>query len=150
MGRPSKFTESMCDRVIELGKTGAGRAEMASDIGISRETWNDWLDKESPRFNEAFSDAVKVALYESQAWWERKGREATFDSKDFSATSYIFQMKNRFKDDWADRTEHRHAGPNGEDLPAALDSNADARMVAFMLGRAIGRQEKAADEKIDS
>lgn len=109
-GRPSKFHDGMCEIVIDLGKQGAGRAEMACELGISRETWTDWLNPESPRYKVGFSDAVKVALEFSQAWWEKQGRLKTFDDKDFNATSYIFQMKNRFKDDWADRQVNEQTG----------------------------------------
>ena len=53
-----------------------------------------------------FSIAVKEALRVSQAWWEEKGREATFGAHPgYNATSYIFQMKNRFGEDWRDRKE---------------------------------------------
>lgn len=104
MGRPTKFRPEMCSAIIEMGKEGKGRMEMACEIGITKETWNDWQDEESPRYNPDFSSAVKVALQHAQAWWEDKGRQATFNSEGFNATSYIFQMKNRFRDDWADRT----------------------------------------------
>lgn len=140
-GRPSKYDPSMHEVIIALGQDGAGRAEMAVAIGISRETWNDWTSPKSERFNPEFSDAVKKALSASQSWWERRGREATFDSKDFSATSYIFQMKNRFREDWSDRTVNEHVGKDDGPIDVK-DSGSDARKVAFMLGRAIGRQEK--------
>lgn len=109
-GRPTKYRQEMCQRIMELGSEGASLTEMRVDIGIHHKTWNDWINPESPIYKQDFSAAVKEAMAASQAWWERKGRLATFDSKDFSATSYIFQMKNRFKEDWSDRTINEQTG----------------------------------------
>lgn len=100
-GRPTKYRPEMCDTIIELGKTGAGRAEMATEIDICRDTFNEWTAN-----NPQFSDAVKLALQHSQSWWEQQGRLATFGGTDgFNATSYIFNMKNRFPDEWRDKKE---------------------------------------------
>ncbi len=85
-----------------LAKEGMGKAEIASNLGVSRETLHEWT-KSKPEF----SDAIKRAYEEALAWWEREGRKATFGGiKGFNSTSYIFQMKNRFKDDWRDKIDH--------------------------------------------
>ncbi len=102
VGRPTKYDPAMCEAVIEAGAQGMTLAEMADIIGVTRETVRAWV-AEKPEF----SCAVKEGLDKAQAWWERKGREATFGAIDgYNATSYIFQMKNRFKEDWADRQLH--------------------------------------------
>jgi len=99
-GRPTVYDEKRCCAVvIKCGKNGQTLAEMASALGVDRATVNDWRNK-----HPAFSRAVKRGLEEAQAWWERKGREATFGAvPGFNATSWIFNMKNRFADDWKDR-----------------------------------------------
>ena len=99
-GRPSKYKPEMCDRVIELGREGMSKVEIAAELDIHYSTFIAWQE-EKPEF----SASVKQAEKFSQAWWERKGREATFDSQGFNATSYIFNMKNRFSDDWRDKVE---------------------------------------------
>jgi hypothetical protein len=104
-GRPTKYKAEMCETVIKAGSQGMTLAEMADILDIDRSTLNDWCEK-----HEEFSRAVKAGLDKAQAWWERRGREATFDAQGFSATSYIFQMKNRFKDDWRDKVEQEHSG----------------------------------------
>ena len=102
VGRPTKYKTEFCQSVIELAKEGKGKAELACALGISRETMNEWT-KSKPEF----SDAIKKAYEEALAWWERKGREATFGGiPGFQSTAYIFQMKNRFKDDWRDKIDH--------------------------------------------
>lgn len=108
-GRPSKYDPSFCDVVIKCGEEGETLAGMADACDVLRETLVEWA-KSHPEF----SDAVKVGLQKSQAWWERKGREATFGGVEgFNATSFIFNMKNRFKEDWRDKHETEVSGKDG-------------------------------------
>lgn len=108
-GRPSKYDPAMCDAVLAFGEDGMTLAEMAHGLGVDRATVNDWRDK-----NPEFSRAVKAGLDAAQAWWERQGRIATFGGiEGYNATSYIFQMKNRFSEDWRDKQDRELTGPNG-------------------------------------
>lgn len=100
MARPSKYDPAMCEVVIECGKQGMTVAEMAAELDICRDTFNEWRNEKKE-----FSDAVKRGLGFAQAWWEQRGRQHTFKQDGFNATSYIFQMKNRFRDEWSDRKE---------------------------------------------
>jgi hypothetical protein len=96
----------MCEAVIASGEQGKTLAGMAEDLDIDRGTLNEWMEA-----HPEFSRAVKRGLQKSQAWWEDEGRKATFGGcEGFNATSYIFQMKNRFKDDWRDKQEREHSG----------------------------------------
>lgn len=105
-GRPTKYDPSFCETVIESGQAGKTLAGMAEDLDIDRSTLNEWMDA-----HEDFSRAVKRGLQKAQAWWEDQGRIATFGGIDgFNATSYIFQMKNRFKEDWREKVETEHSG----------------------------------------
>jgi hypothetical protein len=100
-GRPTSYKPEYCDRIVEMGAYGASKAEMCADIGISRQTYDDWKAAH-PEFLEADKKAVEL----SQGWWEQQGRVATFGGTDgFNATSYIFNMKNRFPGDWRDKKE---------------------------------------------
>lgn len=106
VGRPTKYKPEFCDRVIELGSQGMGKCEIAAELDCAFHTFEAWQE-EHPEFLQA----VKAALRKSQAWWEARGREATFGAHDgFNATSYIFNMKNRFKEDWRDKVEQEHSG----------------------------------------
>lgn len=114
-GRPTKYDPAMCDKIIEMGRSGASKAEMALDLGIAYSTFDVWQNTKPE-----FSEAVKEAEALSRGWWEKNGRLATFGGHDgFNATSYIFQMKNRFSDHWRDKTEREHSG--NVNLGAALD-----------------------------
>lgn len=105
-GRPTGYDAAFCEQVIELGKTGASKAEMAAELGCARSTFALW-EENHPEFSEAVKDAVSW----SQAWWEKNGRIATFGGTDgFNATAFIFNMKNRFPSDWKDKHDVEHTG----------------------------------------
>lgn len=116
-GRPTKYDPAFCDRVIEMAKQGASKAEMALDLDIAYSTFDVWQNE-----NEEFSEAVKRAERFSQGWWEKQGRLATFGGVEgYNATSFIFNMKNRFKDDWREKQEIEHSGNIGSALDELPD-----------------------------
>jgi len=123
-GRPSKYDPSFCDAVIACGRDGMGKAEMAAEIGVAYSTFDLWT-QEHPEFSEAVKEARRL----SQAWWEKQGRVATFGAiEGFNATSYIFQMKNRVREDWNDTVKQevsanvKHEGEGLSLLLAHLDA----------------------------
>jgi transposase len=121
-GRPTKYKPEFCEIVIACGDEGKGKAEMARELEIHHSTFSAWQE-EHPEF----SAAVKEALFRSQAWWEGKGRQATFgEVQGFNATSYIFNMKNRFPDEWRDKHEvenkHDVSDPLADLLAAVASS----------------------------
>lgn len=106
VGRPTKYKPEMCERVIDMGKEGASKAEMALELDIAYSNFDVWQN-EIPEFREAVKEAERL----SQGWWEREGRKATFGGiEGFNATSFIFNMKNRFKADWRDKVEQEVSG----------------------------------------
>lgn len=108
-GRPTKYDPAMCEQVITLGGEGKTLAGMADALDVSRDTLNEWR-----RVHPEFSAAIRRALEKAQAWWEEEGRKATFGRVEgFNATSYIFQMKNRFRDEWNDTIKAEHTGKDG-------------------------------------
>ena len=145
-GRPTAYRPEMCDIVIECGDEGKTLAEMARALDVDRSTINDWRER-----HPEFSRAIKAGLDRAQAWWEDKGRVATFGGVDgFNATSYIFQMKNRFREDWNDRQAIEHSGTVqhentvSDDLQQALDA------IAGKLAGGTGADEVAGDSKANT
>jgi hypothetical protein len=105
-GRPTDYDSSFCQKVIDLGKEGASKAEMAFALGCARSTFALWEEA-----HQEFSEAVKTAVGFSQGWWESQGRKAVFGATpNFNATAFIFNMKNRFPADWRDKVEQEHTG----------------------------------------
>lgn len=136
LGRPSEYDAYYCDFVIEMGASGKSKAQMAAGLGISRQCMNEWEKQ-----HKDFGDAVKAATDLSLAWWETTGQQ-NMVRQGFNATAYIFQMKNRFRADYRDTQDHELSGKDGGPIETKEVSDLEtARRIAFVLGRAVGRQE---------
>ena len=97
----------MCERVIEYGRQGMGKAEIAYELDVSRETIRLW-----EREFEDFLGAMTRARELSQGWWEKQGRLGIRD-RNFNANAYSLQVRNRFPADWRDKQTHEHTGEDG-------------------------------------
>ena len=86
--------------ILAIADEGGSKVEMAVKLGMSRDLLYRLMEDEPE-----FLDTIKEATARSQAWWESAGRKATFDSVGFAQTAYIFQMKNRFPQDWREKVE---------------------------------------------
>jgi hypothetical protein len=100
MGRPTDYRAEYCERVVELMSEGWSKAEVAAEMCRSYQTFLNWQQA-----HPEFLEAVKLGEKASQAWWERLGREGAAGSKPVNPTLYIFNMKNRFRSEWNDKTE---------------------------------------------
>lgn len=99
-GRPSDYDPSYCDRVVELGRTGASVVEMATEIGVARAT----LEANWPEAHPEFLEALTYARQLSQVWWEKKGRD-NLESQVFQSTMWSRSMAARFPNDWREKNE---------------------------------------------
>lgn len=102
VGRPTKYRPEMLPKIIEIMKEGASQVEVCGLLGISHDTLHRWK-KEIPEFSDTISHGIML----SNCWWEKKGRK-NLENKDFSATLWYMNMRNRF--DWRDKTSHDHSG----------------------------------------
>jgi hypothetical protein len=114
IGRPSEYKQEFNQIALDLMKEGASVIEVIAELNICKATFYDWTNEDSPRFNQEFSDTIKTGRLKSQAWWEKTGRKllveesemnvktGTSKSKRLNTAAWIFNMKNRFSDDWSD------------------------------------------------
>lgn len=110
-GRPTDYRPEFCERVVELAGEGMGVAEIAAELGVTRQSLHLWR-KEKPEFFNAMTRAYDAAL----AWWERQGRIGIWEHPDggrINANLYRLQMLNRFRADWSDRVENVMQNPDG-------------------------------------
>jgi hypothetical protein len=104
VGRPTKYDKAMLKTLEGVGDNGESMAETALILKISKDTLYEWIAK-----YQEFSDAVKASQLRSQKWWEDVAKNQAKEGQG-NATSLIFQMKNRFREDYSDTTRHEHTG----------------------------------------
>jgi hypothetical protein len=83
----------------EMGE-GASLEEIKADFRLFSKTYRRFLT-EFPVFAQAIDEGKQL----SKAWWMRTGRKQMFN-KEFSATLWYMNMKNRFG--WTDKQEQTH------------------------------------------
>jgi len=127
LGRPSTYDPSYCELVLELGAQGKSRAQIAAAIGVSRNTLTNWANANS-EFAAALTAAQDLAL----AWWESVG-QTNMTRTGFNATAFIFQVKNRFRDDYRDVQHAELTGKDGTPLNPEPSSRDLARAVLDIL-----------------
>ena len=99
-GRPTKYKAEYCQMLVDHMETGLSFESFAGTIDVCRETLYIW-EKEYPDF----FNAKKRGFAKCQLWWEKKGAEGLWGSKEgtFNTGVWVFSMKNRFK--WTDKVE---------------------------------------------
>lgn len=133
-GRPSKYKEEYCSLLLEHMEDGLSFASFGAKADVCIDTLYAWT-KSHPEF----SDAKKRATLRSLLFWEQIGRDFTTggegsyelikigDSvkmiqKPFSAATYIYTMKCRFREfgynenDTAEEVENFNKAPNDRTL----------------------------------
>lgn len=97
------YNESMCETVKHLLADGKSIARIATNLGVCRDTIYDWRDK-----HPEFASALKAGKDAAQAHWEDIGEEGINGNiKNFSATAWMFTMKNRFRSDYAEEKQEK-------------------------------------------
>jgi hypothetical protein len=144
-GRPTKYKVEYCEMVVEHMKDGASLTSFAASIGVHRGTINEWIDQHLE-----FSEAIKRGKAACSAWWEALGRKNASEGGG-NATLVIFGLKNMGREDWRDRQDIEHSGPNGGAI--AIEETARsprnlAREIAFGLAAGM-KAAKEAEESTD-
>lgn len=105
-GRPTKYDPDLCSKVIELGREGYGKAEIADELDVSRQTLLTWSEA-----HPEFMDALQRAHDCSLAWWEKQARK-NLATAGYQAGLWKQAMSGRFPaEPYRDRQEV--AGPSG-------------------------------------
>ena len=97
----TKYEPSMCDRIVELGKTGASQKMIWSDLGISSGTAANYK-KKYPEF----AEALDMALVHSQAYWERE-LITNVNNKAFNSRVAEIAMRGQFSETYRETRENK-------------------------------------------
>ena len=95
----SKYDPTMCQTMVEMGKTGASQKMIWSQLGISKAT-ADAYKKKYPEF----AEALDLALVHSQSYWESM-LLANLDNKNFNSRLAEIALRGQFASDYKDRVD---------------------------------------------
>lgn len=106
-GRPSLYKPEHCDLAIEAGKNGKSLAWIAAEIGVTKYSIFNWIE----RYPE-FAEAMALAKVHAQRWWEDAGQN-NLATMGFSAGIWSRSMAARFPDDWREVKGTELSAPGG-------------------------------------
>lgn len=91
VGRPTKYKEEYCQKLIEHMSQGLSYETFGVTIGVHLDTCYEWEKRHSK-----FSEAKKIAFNACQLYWELEGKKG-MHRKDFNAAIWIYNVKARFR-----------------------------------------------------
>lgn len=107
-GRPTDYRPEHCERVVELGREGKSKAQIAAELDVCRNTLDNWAEAH-PEFLRALTRARDL----SQAWWEDQGQAGIHLGSGFNASLWAKSMSARFPDDYTERQKREVTGKDG-------------------------------------
>lgn len=125
-GRPTSYDPAYCERVIALGREGKSKTYIATQLGVTRQTIDNWMEVHGEFFN-----SMALALELAQAWWEDAGQDGLHADK-FNGSVWSRSMAARFPDDWREKQEIKHSG--AVDLTAESDEALGKRLAQSLKG----------------
>lgn len=99
-GRETKYRPEMCLAVINLGREGKSRIQIASALDVAVSTLQNWEDN-FPEFRLATTRARDL----SQAWFEDRAQEGIHLGPAFNDRLWSLQVRNRFPGAYKDKAE---------------------------------------------
>lgn len=119
MGRPTKLTPEVQDRIIQALKAGNYVETAAEYAGIGKTTFYRWMargEQASRGIYREFRDAVMRARAEAEARNVAIIQKAAPD--DWRAAAWW--LERAFPDRWGPRQKLEHSGPEGGPIPAEV------------------------------
>lgn len=163
-GRPTKYRQEFCSKLIEWMKKGNSFESFGSEIGVHWDTLYDWAAKKKEfseakkiglahllRFDEDMGKAgmsgqlrrLEKELVKEEILVDGQRRETVisreFASATFGQTSWIFKMKNRYPKIYRDRQELRLLNPEG----AVSGDDLSEEELESRIEKVLGRLSKA-------
>jgi hypothetical protein len=123
------YRPEMCDKIREWGKTGKSKVWMAANLGISRETLDQWA-----KVHVELSDALTHARTAAQAYWEDLGEQGMM-LPGFQGSVWAKNISCRFREDW---TESKNVNQTNEDGPNRAAATAQDRARTLELIERLG------------
>lgn len=128
MVNKTTYDPKYCEMLLEDAEQGLSFEAFAGRIRVTRPTLYNWAKK-----HEDFAFAKDIAAEISRRFWETKGIVGMHMGKEFNATTWIFNMKNRFG--WKDRHDHKiDADLNLKNIPDNELKSLTVEALKFLRG----------------
>lgn len=106
-GRPTDYRPEYCEMLVKHMAEGLSFESFAGVIGATKKTLYNWSDA-----NPEFLHAKETGTEKCRVFWEKLGRDyvvnrsiAGAESTSLNTGVYVFNMKNRFPEEWKDKKE---------------------------------------------
>ncbi len=128
VGRPSDYSEALCERVVKLGAEGKSKTQIAAALGVVRQTLENWSNQH-PEFLDAMTRAGELAM----TWWEEQGQKGIWAGSVFNASAWSRSMAARFPDHYREVSRHELSGPGGGPIHSKMTPAEAAQSYAATL-----------------
>lgn len=98
-GLSKEYHKRFCNAVVNQGRQGKSRTQIAVYLGVSRKRLKTWED-----VHPEFKDAMEIALDHARAWWENKAQRS-LNQKHFQSGLLGKMMASRFPDEYGERVQ---------------------------------------------
>ena len=162
-GKPSTYQPAFAEHALKLARLGATNVEIADFLGINVRTVTQW-SVQHPDFGAALKegkaaadDRVERSLYARAMGFEHDEVDIRVVNGEIvqtpirkvyppDTTAAIFWLKNRRPQDWRDKVDHEHGGPNGGPIRMELTDVERAARLAAILEAARARKAASGGE----
>ena len=111
VGRPSKYDPKYNQMLVDHMASGLSFESFAGIISVDKDTLKEWA-----KVHEDFSASKKEAFEKNRLFWEKLAIDHILNKSDsefqggssarsLNATVWIFNMKNRFPQEWRDKRD---------------------------------------------
>ena len=115
-GRPTKYEDRFCEELIQHMALGFSFESFAGKIEVAEDTLYEWQ-----KVNLDFSEAHRIGKSKMRVFWEELGIVGTTEGKNFNASAWAFNMKNKLR--WTDRNDFTSDDQKLEGLVVVKDGS---------------------------
>jgi hypothetical protein len=94
-GTAGKFQPEMCGELIKLMAQGWTKTEVATALGVHRQTLRRWVNPQGEYYQPEFAEAMSKGMTACGAWWEGEGRDNLMN-RNFNTGLFALMMANMF------------------------------------------------------
>ena len=110
MGAPSKYKPEYCEKLVSHMASGMSFASFAGIIKVTIVTVYEWC-----KVHGDFSKAKAEGTAANLAFWEQQGIDGLWiekDGKKLNTSAYVFNLANRFPDEWGNNRKDEKLTPS--------------------------------------